>query len=406
MGGRTLCTVEDDDILDTPVTAEGPQQRPQSLMLTFFGNHVLEEGDLCVYSGSIIEVLGRVGVGEQAVRSTLTRMVNRGLLRRRREGRKMFFGLTPQATRVLEDGRTRIWKQGAVNDDWDGSWTLLGFSLPDSWNRRRHDLRSRLAWSGFGALYSGLWIAPGKVDVAAVVAELDLADHVKIFHALADDSTDIAQMIHGTWDLESIAARYVTFDKRWTAHLDAGAGDDPIGTRLRLVSEWLWTIRTDPRLPARHLPPSGRPAPPRRPSGASPSTPSCPRGGWPASCWRPPRSGRRTAPGSLATGRECDPDGGREQAASRETPPWSFAALPDRRTCLSWTSCSSPARSTACPSVCTPNCPTRGTGWRSYSPRTDPKRSGPPYARRVRSWSSLRCSRRRCRRTCGRSTPV
>ncbi|MEV6999726.1 PaaX family transcriptional regulator C-terminal domain-containing protein [Streptomyces sp. NPDC093982] len=247
--------MEDDDILDTPVTAEGPQPRPQSLMLTFFGNHVLEEGDLCVYSGSIIEVLGRVGVGEQAVRSTLTRMVNRGLLRRRREGRKMFFGLTPQATRVLEDGRTRIWKQGAVNDDWDGSWTLLGFSLPDSWNRRRHDLRSRLAWSGFGALYSGLWIAPGKVDVAAVVAELDLADHVKIFHALADDSTDIAQMIHGTWDLESIAARYVTFDKRWTAHLDAGAGDDPIGTRLRLVSEWLWTIRTDPRLPARHLPP-------------------------------------------------------------------------------------------------------------------------------------------------------
>jgi phenylacetic acid degradation operon negative regulatory protein len=255
VGGRTLCTVEDDDILDTPVTAEGPQPRPQSLMLAFFGNHVLEEGDLCVYSGSIIEVLGRVGVGEQAVRSTLTRMVNRGLLRRRREGRKMFFGLTPQATRVLEDGRTRIWKQGAVNDDWDGSWTLLGFSLPDSWNRRRHDLRSRLAWSGFGALYSGLWIAPGKVDVAAVVSELDLADHVKIFHALADDSTDIAQMIHGTWDLESIAARYVTFDKRWTAHLDAGAGDDPIGTRLRLVSEWLWTIRTDPRLPARHLPP-------------------------------------------------------------------------------------------------------------------------------------------------------
>ncbi|MEV5903289.1 PaaX family transcriptional regulator, partial [Streptomyces sp. NPDC052127] len=28
----------------------------------------MEEGDLCVYSGSIIDVLGRVGVGEQAVR--------------------------------------------------------------------------------------------------------------------------------------------------------------------------------------------------------------------------------------------------------------------------------------------------------------------------------------------------
>jgi phenylacetic acid degradation operon negative regulatory protein len=258
-GGRTLAPVEDDDILDT---AEGPQSRPQSLMLTFFGNHVLEEGDLGVYSGSIIDVLGRVGVGEQAVRSTLTRMVNRGLLQRQREGRKMFFGLTPQATRVLIDGRTRIWKQGAVNDDWDGSWTLLGFSLPDSWKRQRHDLRSRLTWSGFGALYSGLWIAPGHVDVSAVVTELGLTAHVKIFHAQASEVTDIERMIRETWDLESIAARYVTFDKRWSAHLGNGADDDPIGTRLRLVSEWLRTIRTDPRLPARHLPPAwpARPA--------------------------------------------------------------------------------------------------------------------------------------------------
>jgi len=245
--------VEDDDILDT---ADGPQPRPQSLMLAFFGNHVLEEGDLGVYSGSIIDVLGRVGVGEQAVRSTLTRMVNRGLLQRQREGRKMFFGLTPQATRVLIDGRTRIWEQGAVNDDWDGSWTLLGFSLPDSWKRQRHDLRSRLTWSGFGALYSGLWIAPGEVDVSAVVAELGLTAHVKIFHARAAEVTDIEQMISDTWDLESIAARYVTFDKRWSDRLGHTPDADPIATRLLLVSEWLRTIRTDPRLPSRHLPPA------------------------------------------------------------------------------------------------------------------------------------------------------
>ncbi|GGQ82676.1 PaaX family transcriptional regulator [Streptomyces asoensis] len=266
--------MEDDDIPDTlphdlrddlpvglsddlPGTSDGgtPQLRPQSLMLAFFGNHVLDEGDLCVYSGSIIDVLGRVGVGEQAVRSTLTRMVGRGLLRRQREGRRMYFGLTGQATRVLEDGRTRIWREGAVNDDWDGDWTLLGFSLPESRQRDRHDLRSRLAWSGFGALYSGLWIAPGRVDVAAVVAELGLTAHVKIFHASADEATDIGLMVRDTWDLESVAARYVSFDKRWTARPAAGPGEDPLATRLLLVGEWLRTIRADPRLPARHLPP-------------------------------------------------------------------------------------------------------------------------------------------------------
>ncbi|MHC5259565.1 PaaX family transcriptional regulator [Streptomyces sp. UC4497] len=245
--------MEDIGIDPTRDAADVSQPRPQSLLLAFFGNHVLEEGDLCVYSGSIIDVLGRVGVGEQAVRSTLTRMVNRGLLQRRREGRRMHFGLTEQAKQVLYDGGARIWKQGAVNDDWDGTWTLLAFSLPDAWKRQRHELRSRLAWSGFGALYSGLWIAPGQVDVSAVVAELGLAKHVKVFHGEAGVATDIEEMIRDTWDLESVAARYRAFDSRWSDAPAAGA-DDPLGTRLRLVSEWLDIIRADPRLPAGHLP--------------------------------------------------------------------------------------------------------------------------------------------------------
>lgn len=233
---------------------ELPQLRPQSLVLAFFGNHVLDRGedDLGVYSGSIIDVLGRVGTGEQAVRSTLTRMVNRGLLRRRREGRKMFFGLTPHAGDILRDGAQRIWRDGAVNEAWDGTWTLLGFSLPESWQRQRHDLRSRLTWSGFGALYSGLWLAPGRVDVREIVSELGLDAHVKVFHARAAEFTDIGLMIRESWDLETLAARYVDFDKRWNAADPASA--DPMATRLRLVAEWLRIIRTDPRLPVRHLP--------------------------------------------------------------------------------------------------------------------------------------------------------
>ncbi|QNP68086.1 PaaX family transcriptional regulator [Streptomyces roseirectus] len=228
------------------------QARPQSLLLTFFGNHLLDEEPLCVYSGSVIDVLARTGVGEHAVRSTLSRMVNRGLLLRRRQGRRMYFGLTPLTAQILRDGRRRIWETSAVNDDWDGTWTLLGFSLPDAWQSRRHDLRSRLAWSGFGSLYNGLWIAPGHVDVSAVVAELDLSAHVKVFHARADASTDIRLMVRDTWDLDSLAARYTAFTARWTA--PEWSASDAIAVRLRLVSEWLGIIRSDPRLPGPHLP--------------------------------------------------------------------------------------------------------------------------------------------------------
>ncbi|WP_261957710.1 PaaX family transcriptional regulator C-terminal domain-containing protein [Streptomyces nigrescens] len=252
--------------------------RPQSLMLTFLGDQVLGR-DVCVYSGSVIDVFARAGIGEQATRSTLTRMVNRGLLRRQREGRRMYFGLTEHSAAVLRDGERRIWQTGAVNREWDGTWTLLGFSLPESWQRQRHDLRAKLAWSGFGPLFSGLWIAPGEVDVSSLVAELGLAAHVKIFRAHADTGMDIGAMIEETWDLAELAGHYEGFVRRWQpwetrlpddASAASGSGESALASspssgreephlaalalRLRLQAEWLQVIRRDPRLPVRHLP--------------------------------------------------------------------------------------------------------------------------------------------------------
>ncbi|SMQ20323.1 transcriptional regulator, PaaX family [Streptomyces sp. Ag82_O1-12] len=228
--------------------------RPQSLMLTFLGDQVLGR-DVCVYSGSVIDVFARAGIGEQATRSTLSRMAGRDLLRRQREGRRMYFGLTERSEAVLRDGEQRIWQTGAVNRHWDGTWTLLGFSLPESWQRRRHDLRSQLAWSGFGPLFNGLWIAPGEVDVSALVAELGLSAHVKVFRAHADTGTDIGQMIEETWELSELAGRYQGFVGRWQPwEHDLPDAGDALVLRLRLQTEWLQIVRRDPRLPVGHLP--------------------------------------------------------------------------------------------------------------------------------------------------------
>ncbi len=232
--------------------APAPALRPQALMLTFCALYML---DRChaVYSGSLIEVLGRVGVGEHTARSTLSRMSARGLLERHRSGKRVYFALTDQAVAVLQEGGRRLGR--VVNREWDGAWTLLGFSLPESRRADRHLLRSRLAWAGFGPLQSGLWIAPHPVDVTELLAGLDVVDHVKAFRAHTLPPTVIDEMINDAWDLDRIAAGYRAFLDRWAAAGPEAANGDPLSQLLLMSAEWLLLIRQDPRLPLRHLPP-------------------------------------------------------------------------------------------------------------------------------------------------------
>jgi phenylacetic acid degradation operon negative regulatory protein len=227
--------------------------RPQAILLTFFASHLLGRG-VHVATSSVLEVLDRVGVSEHATRSTLSRMARRDLLHRARRGRQVYLGLTPRSQQILRDGETRVWRTGAVNENWDGSWTLLGFSLPESWQRQRHELRSRLLWAGFGPLQSGLWISPSHADAAAVTEGLQAGPHVRAFTARAIAPTDVDGLLRDAWDLDAIAARYRGFVDRWQEAGHRPPLPDRLAQHLALQTDWLQVIRQDPRLPARHLP--------------------------------------------------------------------------------------------------------------------------------------------------------
>lgn len=224
--------------------------RPQSLMLTLLGAHVLGR-DVAVFTGSYIAALARVGVSEQATRSTLARMARRGLLERHRRGRRVYYGLTPRSTAILEEGRTRL-REG-IERTWDGTWTVLGFSLPQAWRRQRHALRSRLAWAGFGCLQSGLWVAPGEVDVPSVVGDFDLLPHVRVFSARVAEPTRDAQIVREVYDLDELARRYRAFLERWESRASRRAAD-AFAEHLLLATDWLLVVRLDPRLPLSLLP--------------------------------------------------------------------------------------------------------------------------------------------------------
>jgi phenylacetic acid degradation operon negative regulatory protein len=229
--------------------ANGP--RPQAILLTFFGGYLLGRG-VHVAMSSLIEVLGRVGVSEEATRSTVSRMARRDQLHRVRRGRQVYVGLTPHSRTILRDGDRRVWRTDVVDGRWDGTWTLLSFSLPDSWQRQRHALRARLLWAGFGPLQGGLWISPAAVDAREVCAGLEAAAHVRAFTARALDPTDVDDMVRDAWDLDALAGRYRAFAARWEGARPVLP--DPLAAQIVLQVEWLDVIRADPRLPAAHLP--------------------------------------------------------------------------------------------------------------------------------------------------------
>ncbi|MEV6610105.1 PaaX family transcriptional regulator C-terminal domain-containing protein [Kutzneria sp. NPDC051319] len=228
----------------------GAAVRPEALLLTLFGDYVLDRG-IAVSTGGVIAVLGRLGVSERATRATLSRMSRRGLLRTIRQGRQAFLGLAAHGAAVLRDGQRKL-DGDIVERHWDGRWTLLTFSLPESRRADRHALRTRLGWFGFGPLRSGLWVSPSAEDISVALAELDLLAHTEVFRAEAFMWTDPARIAREAWDLPEIAAGYDRFRRRWT---DTAAEEfDELARRVRLGAEWLLLIRRDPVLPAALLP--------------------------------------------------------------------------------------------------------------------------------------------------------
>jgi phenylacetic acid degradation operon negative regulatory protein len=233
-------------------TQQNDWLRPQSVVFALLAEHLLDR-DLALFSGSFIEVLERLGIGEHATRSTLARMTRRGLLRSERHGRKTYFALTPRCTAILSDGRERIWKLGAVDRTDAVEWTLLTFSLPETRRRKRYDLRSRLWWAGFRPLQNGAWLAPRPFDVRPIVAELALEQHVRAFQIRPSPPTDPAAVIRETFELDALAGCYRAFLHAWREPAVRSA-PDALTLTLRLSTQWLRILRDDPRVPLRLLP--------------------------------------------------------------------------------------------------------------------------------------------------------
>jgi phenylacetic acid degradation operon negative regulatory protein len=225
----------------------------RSVLLTVLGEYVLPL-DGGVWQETLVAALGALGYREQTARQALARSVAGGWLRTERRGRRARMSLTDETARMLRTGAERIYSFGAPWE-WDGRWLLVVLRVPEERREVRHQLRTRLAWAGFGSLGGGLSITP-HVEREAELRELaHTGDGAEVlsFRAEIGELGEPQRMLAEAWDLEAVDAAYRDFVAEF-ARQRPRAPEAVFRAQTLLVHRWRKFPFLDPDLPERILP--------------------------------------------------------------------------------------------------------------------------------------------------------
>jgi phenylacetic acid degradation operon negative regulatory protein len=248
-----------------------PHVRHQQLIITLYGLYSRESGDALAVS-ALIEMLGDLGYDAPGVRSSVSRLKAKGVLKSVKAGNVAKYELAENVAEVFREGDERIFSPTPKRDD-DG-WVLAIFSVPESMRSRRHQLRTVLSGFGFGFMASGVWIAPLSA-LERTKKQLDvlgLSQFVDFFRGdyIADHT--IRAKVAQWWDMADLDEQFGAFlglygdgVEQWTSLL----GDDPERALAQSTPEirqaafryyipmltiWRRFPYKDPNLPPEYLP--------------------------------------------------------------------------------------------------------------------------------------------------------
>ncbi len=252
-----------DDLVD-PRSRDHRGARPHSgggarhLLITLLGDYWFARSEL-LPSAALVDLLAEFGSQENASRQAMRRLMQRNMLVQEKQGRTTSYGIPRE---IVASQRLRLARAvtfGADFTDWDGSWTVVSFSIPESERDVRRVLRNGLRELAFGDLQDGVWITPHdrEDEALCLLDELGVSrGHVmRATWALRESAME---EIAEAFDLDRLADDYQRFIDELTPKLDWAAGDaDPreaLRVRTELTNSWLAFRLVDPELPADLLP--------------------------------------------------------------------------------------------------------------------------------------------------------
>jgi phenylacetic acid degradation operon negative regulatory protein len=228
----------------------------RSLLLTVLGEFV-RPIDRPVWTATLVGVLAALGVEEKSARQALARTATDGWISSERDGRRTRWTLTPAGRRLLTEGAQRIYSFETQELGWDGRWLVLTVTVPEDQRHLRHQVRTRLAWAGFGSPVPGVWISANperEAEAKQIFADLGLSDRVFSFVGPFAGIGSAADLVAQAWDLTGVARHYQAFID-FVLSLGPVSDADCVVAQASLVHEWRRMPFIDPQLPRDLLPP-------------------------------------------------------------------------------------------------------------------------------------------------------
>lgn len=231
---------------------------PQHLLMTLLGHYWFDRAEH-LPSAALAELLSEFGISEPSARTAMNRLTRRGLLVSSKRERNTYYGQSARALPLIREAMRRVVVFGATESKpWDGVWTMVSFSVPESRRDVRHSIRTNLGWLGFAALYDGLWCSPWDERDAALAMLSDLGVHsATVMRADVDPRSTVQPL--SAWDLEAVRQRYLEFEEEFSPMLDdvrrgALTASRALTARTKVMDSWRTFPGLEPDLPAGLLP--------------------------------------------------------------------------------------------------------------------------------------------------------
>jgi len=229
--------------------------KPRSVLFDIFGSYVRYRGGV-IGLGDLSAIMSWFGISDDATRVTLSRMKREHWFTSQRVGRSSYYSLTDQGWRLLDEGHNRIFERRS--EEWDGTWQVLVYSIPEEHRSTRERFRKELSWRGFGPLAASTWVCPH--DRSAGLHEM-LPDGASLQVLTSRTGSVLEDRTIATtcWDIASLKRDYQVFVDEYAPWMDPRRAErvskrESFVMRTTITHAYRRFPFRDPDLPSRLLP--------------------------------------------------------------------------------------------------------------------------------------------------------